>query len=152
MSLETVINDIATHLATQKKRSADGHGCCYRDGDGNMCAIGALIPNELYNTDIERMSVSGLTHNANPYGSITEHLLSLAPEVPTEKLRTVFKGIQEFHDLHWAHSTYTVANGVTVTYHELLTHQPELAADFDAFKAKIVECLTEIADKRLNSI
>lgn len=51
---------IRDHLTKQKARAVlpNGQSCVYRDEDGNKCAIGCLIPDELYTPEVEGMTVS----------------------------------------------------------------------------------------------
>ncbi len=58
---QDVFNRVATHLLTQNKKSAiqrppekGGEFCVYRGPDGTKCAIGALIKDEFYSSDLER--------------------------------------------------------------------------------------------------
>lgn len=46
---------VVEHLLTAKKRSVDVNGnyCLYRSPDGGACAVGALIPDELYHPDMD---------------------------------------------------------------------------------------------------
>lgn len=45
---------VKTHLLTQMKKSiTPGGDCSYRDYNGLSCAIGCLIPDEIYNDKIE---------------------------------------------------------------------------------------------------
>lgn len=61
-SLETV-KTISAHLAKQRKGSrVDGKDstCAYRGNDNTMCAIGCLIPDELYNESYEGKNIRAL--------------------------------------------------------------------------------------------
>lgn len=53
MTHQEIFNRVVTHLLTQKKRSINAGGCAYRDGAGNSCAAGCLIPDEHYTRAIE---------------------------------------------------------------------------------------------------
>ena len=58
MTPQEIFDTVAKHLFTQGCRSAeldeDPHSAClYRGPEGRMCAVGVLIPDELYNTDME---------------------------------------------------------------------------------------------------
>lgn len=45
---------VANHLLTQNKKALDKTGkCVYRAPDGTKCAIGCLIPDELYSPKLE---------------------------------------------------------------------------------------------------
>lgn len=54
LSKQEIFDKVAKHLLMQMKTSKDGWGhCCYRSPHGLKCAIGALIPDELYNENME---------------------------------------------------------------------------------------------------
>lgn len=67
MTKQKIFNKVYKHLLTQKKKSMiddseapNGYRCLYRGKDGLKCAIGALIPDRLYNVGIENMGISYL--------------------------------------------------------------------------------------------
>lgn len=51
---QEVFNIIVAHLFKQNRRAqnADGDGCAYRDGE-LRCAVGVLIPDDLYSPNLE---------------------------------------------------------------------------------------------------
>jgi hypothetical protein len=53
---ETVIN----HLAKQKKQAVSNVQCSYRTKEGESCAIGCMIPNEMYDSTFEGGDVFSL--------------------------------------------------------------------------------------------
>jgi len=62
MSMQSVFTKVATHLLTQRAKSVgrdkEGESLCqYRGEGGRSCAIGCLIPDELYNQVYEGRSV-----------------------------------------------------------------------------------------------
>lgn len=67
MSLDNqqIFDTVARHLAAQGHRSVRPGGtsyagdaiCLYRAPNGDKCAAGVLIPDEVYNPAIERMSI-----------------------------------------------------------------------------------------------
>lgn len=51
LTRQQIFDKVATHLLTQNKRAMledTRYGCAYRAPDGCKCAIGCLIPDELY--------------------------------------------------------------------------------------------------------
>jgi hypothetical protein len=49
MNSQELFDIVAKHLLTQDRQSLDSDGSCmYRGCGGRMCAIGVLIPDELY--------------------------------------------------------------------------------------------------------
>lgn len=54
---QKTFNKVYKHLIKQGKKSVGEHGSClYRGQDGTKCAVGCLIPDRLYNKDIEHKS------------------------------------------------------------------------------------------------
>ena len=61
MNRQKVFDTVLTHLRTQNRRAVNGSGgCVYRSPEGLKCAIGCLIPDELYRSSMEGTTVSGL--------------------------------------------------------------------------------------------
>jgi hypothetical protein len=62
MTRQEIFNKVADHLLTQGKPALfDEIGdCAYRGQDGSMCAVGCLIPDELYTPEMELKSVDTL--------------------------------------------------------------------------------------------
>ncbi len=59
MTDQEVFTKVATHLLRQNAKSNDGGArCMYRGCGGMMCAIGVLIPDELYSKKIELSTAS----------------------------------------------------------------------------------------------
>lgn len=59
MNKQDIFNKVAVHLFDQSKRATanDGEYCQYRGKDNTKCAIGALIPDEMYDEKMEGGSV-----------------------------------------------------------------------------------------------
>jgi len=55
MDEQVIYDKVCAHLAQQKTKSkVDGADvCCYRTPDGKRCAIGCLIPDEMYRPEME---------------------------------------------------------------------------------------------------
>lgn len=66
MTKQETFDKVACHLLTQNAKSLfvdpeDGSEvCAYRGVDGLKCAVGALIPDELYSPAMENVTVNGL--------------------------------------------------------------------------------------------
>jgi len=61
MTLQEVFDKVVQHARTQGKQAITSRGQCrYRTPDGLKCFIGALIPDEVYGPDMERMRVCAL--------------------------------------------------------------------------------------------
>ncbi len=63
MNTQEAFNKICDHLMTQKKQAThSGHwggSCRYRAPDGSKCAVGCLIPDELYTPSMEGQVIDG---------------------------------------------------------------------------------------------
>lgn len=53
MTKQQVFDKVVTHLLAQGEASTAGRGCAYRGRNGLMCAVGCLIPDEMYNSEME---------------------------------------------------------------------------------------------------
>lgn len=64
MDKQAIFNKVATHLLAQGARSMGKYGsfegCAYRGAGGARCAIGVLIPDELYRNELEGVEVEHL--------------------------------------------------------------------------------------------
>jgi hypothetical protein len=67
MNLQPLFDEIVAHLRKQNARSLNvsqltgASGCAYRGDNGLTCAVGCLIPDELYSPFIEGSSASVFT-------------------------------------------------------------------------------------------
>lgn len=61
MTEQEIFDTVLTHLREQGKASTNrSGGCRYRGEGGTTCAVGCLIPDELYDPLIEGLSVVGI--------------------------------------------------------------------------------------------
>ena len=60
MPPQEIFDTVATHLFTQGRRAFDGVGCVYRTPEGLSCAVGCLIPDDLYAPEMEGHGVTFL--------------------------------------------------------------------------------------------
>ena len=103
MTEQEIFDTVLTHLREQGKAAAtDDGGCRYRDADGTACAVGCLIPDELYDPVIEGLSVSQIIRAAvylhdqaqarAPFTRITNH-------IGAEHLQ-LLQELQDAHDVY----------------------------------------------------
>lgn len=61
MNNQEIFDTVAHHLLTQGEQSLGGtvDGCAYRGDDGRKCAVGCLIPDELYSPHMEGKTIMG---------------------------------------------------------------------------------------------
>lgn len=70
MELQQVFDKIVTHLRAQGKKALDEYGSCvYLAPDGCQCAVGCLIPHDLYNPKMEKTGIA--------YGPVYEALMKI---------------------------------------------------------------------------
>lgn len=124
MSLETVVRQVAKHLANQKVQAMANGYCAYRSenesGPINMCAVGCLLKEELFGPhllmkDVDeifeskryideiRMSGSPQSHTTalaklTKLDEVAVFLNTLVPEFSRRNAKRVFESIQFFHD------------------------------------------------------
>lgn len=53
MTGQEIFDKVAKHLLTQNAQSMGIMGCAYRGDNGLQCAVGCLIPDELYRPEFE---------------------------------------------------------------------------------------------------
>ena len=98
--MHQIVKDIAAHLAKQREQSKKVRGdndsyCSYRGDEGLMCAVGCLIPDEMYNVDLEGMSAAILLEG-NP--NIRLHIMDKYKENDVRFVRRALTAAQNFHD------------------------------------------------------
>lgn len=53
-SMQKIFNKVWNHFVVNKGQKAQNEdGCAYRDEDGNKCAIGCLVPDDVYNESMD---------------------------------------------------------------------------------------------------
>lgn len=77
------------------------HGCWYRSPSGKKCAVGCLIPDELYNPQVESTVVCGLFDTGTQplsYVVLSKMLLDSGLDKGTW---TLLSELQNIHDSKW---------------------------------------------------
>jgi hypothetical protein len=88
-TLQEVFTAVVTHLLNQGERSVASSGnCLYRSPDGRRCAVGAIIPDELYSPVMENSVVQ-----ANCVWSVIKPLFAS----PTDA-KYLLEELQAVHD------------------------------------------------------
>ena len=90
-SAQEVFNQVVTHLRAQGVRSVhnDG-GCAYRSPGGNKCAVGCLIPDEVYHPSMEGTNVNYMLRHRpelvhlSEYVRLLGHLQHLHDNIPSD--------------------------------------------------------------------
>jgi hypothetical protein len=77
MNKQEIFDTVAKHLFKQGKRAwRDTKGCEYRSEDGSMCAVGCLIPDDLYHPSMEGYPVQDIAESVEFLGSENLELLA----------------------------------------------------------------------------
>lgn len=108
---------ITAFLLRQGRRSANEDGiCAYRGEAGLMCAVGCIIPDELYSEDLEDKNVRAILYGTVP--------LSTGQERFFMKLRPFLNllwDLQEVHDsssfLRWKEEFSRIAANHGLEFH-----------------------------------
>lgn len=88
---QEVFDTVACHLLTQGRRSTSRRGLCrYRGEDGLRCAIGCLIPDELYDSSIEGLGVRLAVGSTSLY--------TILEEVGVVEHLNLLSALQAVHD------------------------------------------------------
>lgn len=93
-SAQEVFDIVVNHLFTQGRPAYDGvQGCMYRAPDGLRCAVGVLIPDDLYDPEFETNSSDKVIHDLFKSGLADwrehEKLLLALQDAHDNSLRTL---------------------------------------------------------------
>lgn len=92
MNAQQVFNKVADHLWTQGESSLDSTDMCsYRGANGTSCAVGCLIPDDVYTRGMESQGVHSLVDWCETQG------ITLPAEIP-EHINMLCE-LQKLHDL-----------------------------------------------------
>lgn len=113
---QAVFNKVTAHLLTQNEKSMNGEACAYRSPNGLKCAIGALIPDSMYDRDVEGLNVHGLQSSL-----FLQKALDL-PEAPSDDDVNFLQALQDAHDWEhpsiWRDSLKSIAVSYGLTFPE----------------------------------
>ncbi len=97
MTPQEIFDKVATHLLSQNVKSQDAMRCVYRGPFGRKCAVGVLIPDELYQPIMEGRQVQDFS---DAFGACGTKALRAALDVvgilPTEM--QLLQALQNTHD------------------------------------------------------
>ena len=104
MAEQEIFDTVAQHLLTQGEKATDGVTCRYRTPSGLKCAVGCLIPDELYKPEMESLNAWALIPRVR----------NALPGVSQDDA-DFLGGLQELHDdvapSDWALSLRSFAEG-----------------------------------------
>lgn len=107
MDNQTAFDRVATHLLAQNEKATDnksGH-CVYRAPDGRKCAIGALIPDDKYTSEMEGKMPEQLHNTWGLFGN----------EVNIELLDDLQDCHDNFQVSEWRDTLYNLASVYDLT-------------------------------------
>lgn len=127
LDLATSISErVRDHLIAQRARSVEEHDpsqCLYRSPDGHSCAVGILIPDELYRSDMEGLEADGGIVSNAVFASTGISDLYTNGQIVIVRLLMEW---QKYHD-----SSCCVPSNVEIAYQEYLdgvvTSSPSIA-------------------------
>lgn len=96
MQPQEIFDKVVDHLFTQGEPAMKPYtvACRYRGDNGQKCAVGCLIPDDLYDTDMEGHSVSDLD------------VLFPMPDYIVDNMKMLSR-LQTLHDMSYSTSTYS---------------------------------------------
>jgi hypothetical protein len=100
MIYDTVKNGITSQGGYSFDSSTDpGVNCMYRDGKGNKCAAGWLIPDDKYDPEFEDDTLAGWLHSVGGYLTDAEVTKFFINELGYSNEEVLFIGqLQSIHD------------------------------------------------------
>ena len=98
--LKAIVKTMAVHMAKQRDRSQNiAKMCEYRGEEGRQCAVGCLIPDEIYSDFIEGSIGKVFTVPGAERKRVSDHLMTLAPPGMKEDSFVSFLAMtQAYHD------------------------------------------------------
>jgi hypothetical protein len=140
MTDQEIFDKVALHLLEYGRlgiRSEDGSGCVYKTDTGLSCAVGCLIPDDLYDPLVEGMSISHFDDMINIGGEtgailekISEHL-----GLKDAKRSKLLRGLQQIHDVYL---TFDEPNNRIISKHLI-----NLSTDMSLNAAVVTEYLND---------
>lgn len=115
MNSQEIFDVVAAHLLKQNAHSTTGRGDrAYRGEGGRQCAVGCLIPDDLYRPNLEGVSAMGLPDDVINYilGRRTDKDYNIAEARAVGLLRE----LQIVHDSSWPDVWRPVLRGVAHRY------------------------------------
>lgn len=116
-----MFDTVVAHLLTQNSVSVSTTGACvYRGPDNKKCAIGCIIPDEMYTVDLEGKEVNLLVNNPLFSVELTTYLSQF-------NLGLLVR-LQQIHDAHNPSSWYTKLEKVAAHF-DLNFNPPKLQSE-----------------------
>lgn len=93
MTQQEIFDKVSSHLLTQNAKSEDDGACLYRSPTGLKCAIGALIPDGLYDPVIENVPIDNIYIEPG-----TKTLQNILREIGCDANLDFLTDLQAIHD------------------------------------------------------
>lgn len=131
-----LIDKVTTHLLNQNEKSMTGTQCAYRGRNGRnglKCAVGCLIPDELYSQNLESFSILKLFESLPDLYKITTNLSlvhqlqHLHDVVPVPKWEISLQTLKD----RWVPPTTAVAKLREIDLKKEFNYFDQLQAEFD---------------------
>jgi len=108
MDKQAIFDQVKHHLLAQNALALDDDDCVYRAPDGRRCAIGALIPDDLYHEEME-----GEGFNNECFTSVRNYLGVNGPNDMTflDNLRRIHDDV-EVRDWEYALTAFAARYGL----------------------------------------
>lgn len=112
MDPQKIFDTVVQHLAKQGKRSYNDNiiGCAYRAPGGLSCAVGCLIPDDLYDPKMDR--------EATDYGSLIESFPEIEEYFGTDNNQLLID-LQGIHDVSQARDSLITEISLVAKEHGL---------------------------------
>jgi hypothetical protein len=106
MNKQELFDKVAVHLINQGKKSSNYEGCRYRHGE-LRCAIGCLIPDDVYTSKLEGQDINCVLAYANSEDPDTVKMARFFKKLlPTKALRGLALELQWIHDTGLSNDWY----------------------------------------------
>lgn len=102
MTRQEIFDTVATHLITQGRRAWTGTNCMYLAPNGDRCAIGCLIPDDLYTPEMEGSGVDCFYDREDADGQAIDAFIGTLERLGIDEnddvTRNLLVGLQSVHD------------------------------------------------------
>ena len=96
LSAKEIYERVSAHLLAQRAVSEDENGSCRLRGGGRKCAIGSLIHDDLYCSDIEGVGIAYYQNSRD--GALLRALLASGVDIYNEHIVKLLMELEELHD------------------------------------------------------
>lgn len=109
MTTKEIFEKVRAHLLAQGKQSISADGvCAYRGADGLQCAVGCLVPDELYKHSMEgNLAFAMASFTPSPFGwrategqiSLLTRLQQIHDSMPVSRWKSALAQLEDEVDL-----------------------------------------------------